>query len=129
MPEEKDKLQAFLVDLESKLSELTTLQIRTVVGSFASEGGQPAGKLKIDGAGHFLDTSIDLLQGDITSQIDEWFLAPERKAILDLHHQREKQGNEIIRANVQAVRELWRLAAEMLQGRGPNGTGAGGPPR
>lgn len=129
MPEEKDKLQAFLVNLEGKLSELTTLEIRTVVGSFSSEGGLPQGKLKIDGAGHFLNTSIDLLQGDITSEIDEWFLAPERKAVLELHHEREKQGSDIIRANVQAVKELWKLAAEMLHGRGPNGTGTGGAPQ
>jgi hypothetical protein len=126
MPEEEDKLKKFLTTLEGKLVDLTTLEIRTVVGSFVSEGGLPEGKIRLDGAAHFLNTSIDLLEGDITSEIDEWFLAPEHKAVLDLHHEREKQGNAIIRANVQTIKELWQLASEMLHGRAGTGTGPGG---
>ncbi len=89
--------------LESALGELVTLKITTRVGV----DGDPAQKV--------LRTVIDLVQGDITMQVDPWFLDPAQKTVLDLHAARERQGADIVRANVAALARLVKLLPELKQ--------------
>jgi hypothetical protein len=115
------KLNALIDSIEQKVSELTKLEIRTVVGSFEPAGGKPDGALTATGPVHVLHTNIDLLDGDIYTEIDEWFLTEERKPLVDMHLQREKQGGEIVRANVEALKSLWTLAGNLLKGNTADG--------
>jgi hypothetical protein len=87
--------------LESAVTELVTLKITTRVGI----DGDPAQKV--------LRTVIDLAQGDITMQVDPWFLDPAQKTMLDLHAARERQGADIVRANVAAIARLIKLLPDL----------------
>jgi hypothetical protein len=116
-----NKLKALMDSIEQKVSELTKLEIRTVVGSFQPAGGKPDGALTATGPVHVLHTTVDLLDGDIQTEIDEWFLAEERKPLVDMHLQRERQGGEIVRANVEAIKSLWTLAGSLLKGDAKDG--------
>jgi len=116
-------LEKLITEIESKVDKLTTLEIRTVVGSFTFTDGKSNGDITTSTPPHVLRTSIDLLQGDITSEIDQWFLAPENKPVLDMHLAREKQGGDVIKANVEALRQIWNLVREMLPGKNAAGGG------
>ena len=84
-----------IAKLEQALAELVTLKITT----------------KVDAK--VLQTTIDLVQGDITMAIDPWFNDPAQKALLDLHMAREKQGADIIKQNIAALSRLTKLLPEL----------------
>jgi len=96
-------VSAVLKKLEQALVELVTLKITTRVG--------------VDGAADqkVLRTTIDLAQGDITMQVDPWFLEPGQAAILALHATREKQGADIVRANLDALGALAKVLPDLKQ--------------
>ena len=96
-------VKAVVTKLEAALTELVTLKITTRVGV----DGDPAQKL--------LKTTIDLAQGDITMQADPWFLEPAQASILELHATRERQGADIVRANIAALSALAKLIPELKQ--------------
>lgn len=84
-----------IAKLEQALAELVTLKITT----------------KVDAK--VLQTTIDLVQGDITMTIDPWFNEPGQKALLDLHMARERQGADIIKQNIAALSRLTKLLPEL----------------
>lgn len=96
-------VKTVLAKLEKALGELVTLKITTRVG--------------VDGAAEqkVARTTIDLAQGDITMQVDPWFLEAGQAAILELHATREKQGAEIVRSNLAALSSLVKLLPELKQ--------------
>jgi hypothetical protein len=89
--------------LEKALTELVTLKITTRVGA--------------DGATDqkVLRTTIDLVQGDISMQVDPWFLESSQASILQLHATREKQGADIVRSNLEAISGLVKLLPDLKQ--------------
>ncbi len=101
--------------IEAKLADLKTLDIRTVVGTFQPKDGKPDGELELTGTAHVLHTSIDLIEGDARTSVDDWFLDPARKPILDLHLAREKQGADTIKANLEALQHLWKWASDVVK--------------
>ena len=88
-------IAAITAKIETAISELVDLKITTKVGD------------------KVLQTTIDLVQGDITMSIDPWFNEPEQKPLLDMHLQREKQGSEIVKQNVEALSRLIKLLPEL----------------
>jgi hypothetical protein len=86
---------AITAKIEKAISELVELKITTQVGD------------------KVLKTTIDLEQGDISMTIDPWFNEPEQKPLLDMHLQREKQGAEIVKQNVEALSRLIKLLPEL----------------
>lgn len=114
--ETRKNLAALAHAIEDKIEKLTELEIRTVVGSFDPNALDADGGLKARDGVHVLRTTIDLLDGDIRTELDEWFLTDERKAILDMHMQRERQGGEIIQANVAALKSMWAWANGVAKG-------------
>jgi hypothetical protein len=117
-PKPESKFHQLRTTIENGIEGLITLQIRTVVGSFTLAPDPTADKLVPTGTAHYLETTTDLVGGDITTKIDDWFLVPERKPVLDMHLQREKQGSDIIKGNIEALKELWKLVSEMIHDKG-----------
>lgn len=122
-PKPESKFHQLRTTIENGIEGLITLQIRTVVGSFTLAPYKTADKLIPTGTAHYLETTTDLVGGDITTKIDDWFLVPERKPVLEMHLQREKQGSDIIKGNLEALKELWKLVSEMIHDKG-EGTSA-----
>lgn len=94
-------------EIKQRLEELKTLNIKTVVGKFdLDDKGKIAYK---EGEAKIIITRIDLLEGDITTAFSDEFLEPPYDKIREYHAEKEKQGREIITANINALKELINL--------------------
>lgn len=69
-------------------------------GKYVPEGGTPT---------KVMHTRLDLLQGDIVTQMDEEFATGKFQALRDYHAEREKQGHKIIADNIQTLKSLLEL--------------------
>lgn len=96
----------FLDKVHSKIEDLATLKIKTVVGSCTVDGDEV--EPNFTGA-QIIYSKVDLVDGDITTVIDESFLTAERESLKDFHMERERQGRDIIRANIQTLGSLISL--------------------
>ena len=105
--------------IKDGLARLVTLEIVTVIGEIekvpVDEVQESRWRAKASSAEKGILTKIDLLQGDITTIIPESFFSDERKALREHHNEREKQGLDIVRQNIAAVKELWNLIADMKE--------------
>ena len=59
-----------------------------------------------------IHTRIDLLQGDVVTQMDEEFATGKYQSLRDYHASHEKQGNEIIQANIKTLKSLFELLTQ-----------------
>ena len=112
MPQEPTLIEK----LQDALARLHRLEIVTVVGPVVCDSKR-AGAERFslpDGPGaKVMRTTIDLLQGDITTLIDPAFATGELQALREYHGARERQGAQIIRDNVQALLELLTLHSRL----------------
>jgi hypothetical protein len=53
-----------------------------------------------------ITTKINLLDGDITTEMDEEFVSGSYVSLREYHQQREDQGHAIIDGNVEALKSL-----------------------
>ncbi len=60
-----------------------------------------------------IKTTIDLLQGDIKTVMAPAFVTGNYQGLRDFHAAREKQGSEIISANLKALKELYNWVSEL----------------
>ena len=91
--------------LEKAVEDLVTLTITTTVT--ASDGGDAS-----------IVTTIDHINGHITTRFDEKFVTGPYQALRDFHAAREQQGAEIINGNIEVVGKLVAL----IQSAGATGT-------
>jgi hypothetical protein len=54
-------------------------------------------------------TCINLIEGDITTQLDPAFVTGEYQSLRDFHATREKQAADIFKTNVETLERLFRL--------------------
>lgn len=96
------------------MGELTTLDIRTVVG-----------KVDFDDKGNYIlpdknteakviITRIDLIGGDITTAFSKEFLEPPYDKIREYHALKEQQGHDIIKANIETLKEIIKLIKDEM---------------
>ena len=85
----------FLENVKSALENLVTLKIETVI---TESGGSEK-----------MSSEIDLIDGDITNTIPKSFLAADMKEIRTFHESQVEKGQQIIRDNLAALRELYDL--------------------
>ena len=117
-PQTPDKLRESLEKLMTKIQraveEIVTLKVVTVVGNVTlDDPSKPEGELAVDDS-HVMKTEIDLLQGDIVSVVDKWYLQAANKTMRDQHEKREAQGQDTIRKNLATLKELATYVQELL---------------
>ncbi len=98
----------FLKNIEKTIIKLTTLEIKTVVGDYTvapDDSVQPiaGGDFKV------MYSKINLLDGDITTQLSHPLTAPEYDWLRDFHARKEEHGHEIINNNIKALISLIEL--------------------
>jgi len=98
----------FIGNIETRISNLTTLQIKTVIGDFELDKD---GKVNVNAQGlnQVIDSRIDLLQGDITTYISTELVQDRYTWIREFHSQKEMRGHEIIHGNIKAIMALYDL--------------------
>lgn len=107
-----------LVDkISTKLTNLVTLQIVTVVGEVDLTSPKTA-------SGKAARTRINLLDGHVTTELDPSFVGEEYDSVREFHLERERQGHAIVRANIAAIEGLLRLARSLTESSG-DATGDG----
>jgi len=102
-----------LIDkLEASLENLITLEIVTSVGTVSPTKRNKEGKREDpvpDLNAKLMRTRINLLEGDITTELDAEFVTGEYKELRTFHAAREQQAADIINRNIQAVAALIAL--------------------
>lgn len=101
--------------IEDKVNDLTVLDIKTLMGEMVleTEGKRVVAKLKAGQKVQGITSRIDLVDGDITTNITEDFYKsyPE---LVQWHQAREVKGNEIIESNISTVISMISQLRKML---------------
>ena len=114
-------IDAFIRKLENSLNQLVTLNIVTAGGAAkvdikSDESGGAATKIEVsDGGTKVIWTSINLVQGDITTVVDPEFQGDAGRELREFHKSRESQGLEIIHRNISALKELVALLGDAVE--------------
>ena len=105
-------LGGFLSEIKDALNNLKTLEIVTAVGQVTRTENPRFIDIDWDKDPKVALTKIDLLQGDITTAYDSEFVTGNYQSLKQFHADREKEGHEIIRKNIDAVKALGNLVLD-----------------
>lgn len=113
-PEKPQSARTLLDQISDAISNLIHLRITTAIGpitvTFKSDGS--AGTISASNNLKAISTNIDLLQGDITTVFDPDFVNGPYQNVRDFHAAREKEGQEIIKKNIEAATALIKLVKD-----------------
>jgi hypothetical protein len=105
---------SFTQKLTQALENLARLEIVTAVGAVTVDPrAVGSARYTLAAGAKVMHTSIDLLQGDIVTQIDPAFLTGELAPLRDFHAAREAQSSALIKGNVEALGQLLALAERL----------------
>ncbi len=93
--------------IKNSVANLVTLRIVTAVGPPKADGSGPDYSQD-----KLMSSEIDLLQGDITNVIDPSFVSGELQSLRAFHEGQVDKGEQIVRGNLKALRELFEMAVE-----------------
>jgi len=101
------KIKKFLDDTIANLSNLTRLEVNTLVGNYSfNKTNEILTTIKTDSTTERMCSQINLLTGDITTAMTDKFVS-EYKDLREYHLIRESQGHEIIRNNIKTLQEIF----------------------
>lgn len=109
------KLESLLEEIKKAVAEFKTLEIVTVVGTVIPGESVKDLSFKFDKNSKTILTRIDILDGDITTVIDEAYVTGDYQSLREFHAQREEKGYSIVRNNIAAIRELFSAASALLK--------------
>ena len=118
MPTEEFKKNALVQKIEKALVNAATLDIKTVVGpvDFTSDVSTIQFAAKAQG----MRSTIGLASGDVVTQIDPSFADDGPYASMrEFHLSRERQGQAIVKQNVEIMRELLSFVWELVEPKNP----------
>ena len=97
-------------------NDVLTLQIRTIVGPVTyDEENQLSTTIdteKLDQTTGII-TTIDLIDGDITTKMDEEFANGDYQNLRSFHLDKEEQGRDIIKNNIEILKDLYAFFKTM----------------
>ncbi|MCC5943789.1 MAG: hypothetical protein JJT94_02555 [Bernardetiaceae bacterium] len=109
MSEEKSSgLPAFIKRVQDGVVNLTTLEIKTIVGDFdvnAKDDITPRANTDFK----VMSSRINLIAGDVTAYISNDMLEDSHEWVRNFHAHKEEKGHEIINANIQTIISLIEL--------------------
>ncbi len=91
------------------------LRVTTIIADIKVSGElkQPTVTIPED-TGHAIATSINLIDGDITTAIPKEFWSRENTAIREFHQRQVEQGSEIVARNIRLICDVGSKLAEVL---------------
>ena len=99
--------------IKNALDNLVKLKIVTAVGDVVVKEGSKTFDFDLKNAKASV-TIIDLLQGDITTIYHEEFVTGKYTELKNFHSEREKEGYARVKANIEALGELLKLAKSFI---------------
>jgi hypothetical protein len=104
-----DKAKGFLAKVADEATEMINLDIKTYVGEMTyvkdDDGKNGVAEFKDGAKVDGVHSRINLLQGDIRTEMSTDFHA-NYQDLLKFHQSREKNGQEIIKNNIELVKSL-----------------------
>ena len=99
--------KSFLTATITGLSELTRLEVNTLVGNytFNQDANKKNTTIKNYSTADRMCSQINLLTGDISTAMTEKFVA-DYKDLREYHQMRESQGHEIVKQNIEVLKEI-----------------------
>ena len=110
---DKDGIVKRLLDTAE---QLVTLEIVTVVGTYDAKTNTPGANSKM------MRTRLSLLDGDKITEVDPDFVTGPFASLRGFHAEAEKQGNDIIKANIETIEKLLGLLERLRGGSAPVAT-------
>jgi hypothetical protein len=108
-------INSFLDNAIAGLSNLTRLEVNTLVGNYTfNKKGDANTTIKTDNTGERMCSQINLVTGDITTAMTEKFV-DEYKELREYHMIRENQGHEIVRRNIDVLRQILSAIVDFTQ--------------
>ncbi len=102
------RFASFIANIETKITNLVTLEIKTIVGDLKFEGNDKITPKK-DGDFLMMHTKIDLIQGDMVSYLSTDLMQDRYAWLREFHARKEEKGHEIIQGNIKALFSLFDL--------------------
>ena len=95
--------EGFVKKILEAAEQLVTLEIVTVVGTYDAKTHQPGASSKM------MRTRLNLLDGDKITEVDPDFVTGPLTSLRGYHADAEKQGNDIIKANLETIEKMLGL--------------------
>lgn len=98
----------FINNIEERITALTTLEIKTMIGDFDVDA---EGNIKPHTDSDFkaLYSKFNLIGGDVTSQISSELIYDKYQWLREFHERKEDKGTEIVASNIEAIFSLIEL--------------------
>lgn len=94
------------------MEKLTTLEIVTAVGATPlDKDGNPL--IGLGGDAQVMVSRIRLLDGDITTKMDEAFVTGVHAPLRDFHEEQVRRGMQMVKDNISALGDLYRLLRQV----------------
>lgn len=91
------------------------LRVTTIIADVKVSGEFKRPKVTIrEDTGHAIATSINLIDGDITTAIPKEFWSRENTAIREFHQRQVDQGSEIVARNIRLICDVGSKLAVVL---------------
>jgi len=109
--------QSFVQKLMKAASEAINLKIRTIVGPIALEDDKISTKVDAEDAANTkaMMTQINLLDGDITTKMDEDFASGPYQSLRSFHQEQQDKGDKIIQNNIAVIKELLEMVNDLFK--------------
>ncbi len=98
----------FIRNIEDRITALTTLEIKTIVGEMDVDS-QGNVQMRSNDDVKVLYSRFNLIGGDVTSQISTELIYDKYQWLREFHERKEDKGTEIIASNIEAIFSLIEL--------------------
>lgn len=112
----KTKLEGLKTKIINALEELVTLKITTIVGQVTIKPDGCIDNLDFSKEHNIIMTKINLLDGDVMTVIDKAFVTGEYQTLKEFHSSREKEAQNIVKQNIEAIERLLKFVNDHIQG-------------
>ncbi len=105
---DSNRFQDFIKNIGEKISNLTTLEIKTIIGDYVVDANDRVAP-RADAEFKVIFSKIDLIDGDMTTHLSTEMLNDRYEWLREFHARKEARGHEIINDNINAVKSLIEL--------------------
>ncbi len=106
--DKSNRFTDFVNKIQEKISNLTTLEIKTIVGEYTVENSEDVVPLP-NVQFMVMHSKIDLIGGDITTNISRSMMSQEYAWVREFHAEKERKAHQIVQDNLKAIMSLYEL--------------------
>ncbi len=106
--DKSNRFTDFVNKIQEKISNLTTLEIKTIVGEYTIENSEDVVPLP-NVQFMVMHSKIDLIGGDITTNMSRSMMSQEYAWVREFHAEKERKAHQIVQDNLKAIMSLYEL--------------------